>query len=95
MSDSDPLADVVPFMELPKVYPQIFINKNTAGWLLRQRDRNGLAGIVRWVGRTPFVSRTDFAGWFRSRSEQPTRTAAQRAASAKNVLLARAARSRP
>jgi hypothetical protein len=65
---SDPLADVVPFFMLPSLYRQLFPSKHTAAWLLRQRDANGLSQFIRWVGRTAFISRGDFAAWFKSRA---------------------------
>lgn len=91
---SDPLADVVPFLTLPKLHPNLFGAKNSAQWLLRQRESNGLAEHLRWVGRTAFISRGDFAAWFRSRSQPAPRTEAQRVASARNVVVARKAKTK-
>lgn len=92
MSAPDPLADVVPFFELPKLYPGLFGAKHSATWLLRQRDANGLGEYVRWVGRTAFIGKADFARWFHDRTEKPSVTDAQRAASARNIEHARAGR---
>lgn len=89
---SDPLTDVVDGRELPKLYPQLFPNRNTLPWLMRRRDTNGLAEHLRWVGRTAYISKSDFAAWFRSRATRPATTEAQRRASSRNVAIARAAR---
>jgi len=93
-SGADPLADVVPFLDLPQHYPQFFAARHSAAWLLRQRDRNGLATIVRWIGRTAFVSRADFASWFRSRADRPASSATRVAASRLNLIGARQAKAR-
>jgi hypothetical protein len=84
-------ADMVRFLEdLPREFPAFFPKKNSAGWLLRQRNMNGLSEIIRWVGRTAFVSRTEFARWVTTRCTEKSRTEAQRVASAKNLSAARA-----
>jgi hypothetical protein len=84
-------ADMVRFLEeLPQEFPTFFPKTNSAAWLLRQRDVNGLSEIIRWVGRTAFVSRLEFARWVTTRCTQKPRTDAQRAASAKNLSAARA-----
>jgi len=88
-SDLDPLADVVPFLELPRHYPQFFAARHSAVWLLRKRDHNGLASVVRWLGRRAFISRADFAGWFHSRANRIEPTATQVAASRINLATAR------
>ncbi len=62
------LDDVVPFLDgLPRSYPALFIRKHSAAWLLRNRERNGLAPLVHFVGRQAFISKREFANWFRSR----------------------------
>lgn len=89
MPASDPLADVVAFLDLPKLYPQFFASRHSAGWLLRQRDRNGLAAIVRWIGRTAYVSRAEFATWFLARSSRHASSEARVAAPRINLVAAR------
>jgi hypothetical protein len=81
----DPLEDVVRFLDLPNLYPKLFKSEHSAAWMLRRRDSNGLAAIIRWVGRTAFVSRSDFAAWFRSRSAQPARGETGQAATSTNM----------
>lgn len=68
----DPSSDLVPFFDLAAVVPAAFPRKNSAAWLLRHRDRNGLAHIIRFVGRRPVVSKRDFLAWVRNRPAQPT-----------------------
>ena len=93
---SDPLADVVDFKrDLPGRYPAVFKKPNTAEWLLRGRDRNGLAPYVRFVGRTAYITLSDFASWFRTRTEAPAGSEARRAAARVNVAAARAAKASP
>lgn len=90
----DTLADVAPFLDLPETHPALFRAKGTAEWLLRNRDVNGLAAIIHFVGRTAYVSKSEFAAWFRSRPAQPSRSDAQRISARSNVAIARAAKSR-
>jgi hypothetical protein len=65
-SGHDPLGDVIKWSDLPAQYPVLFPKPSSAEWLIRNRERNGLAEIVFFVGRTAFVSRSDFARWVKS-----------------------------
>jgi hypothetical protein len=84
-------ADMIRFLEdLPREFPAFCPKKNSAAWLLRRRDVNGLSEIIRWVGRTAFVSRFEFARWVTTRCAEKPRSEAQRTASARNLSAARA-----
>jgi hypothetical protein len=54
VSDLPPIKDFSEFLSIPAVvekYPDIFHNENTLRWMLRDRDRNGLADCVLKVGK--------------------------------------------
>lgn len=68
----DAPSDLVSFYEMPRHCQAAFPKKSTAAWLLRHRDRNGLAKIIRFVGRRPVVSKSEFLAWVRDRPAQPT-----------------------
>jgi hypothetical protein len=86
------LGDVVSFLgDLPKTFPTLFPKKNTGAWLLRNRHTNGLAPYIHFVGRQAFISKSDFANWFRSQPADRNVSDAQRVAARTNVSVARAA----
>ncbi len=80
-SPNDPLGEVVDFKkDLPVRHPALFKKPHTAEWLLRERQRNGLDKYVRFVGRTAFITMSDFTAWYRSRSTAPADAETLRAA---------------
>jgi hypothetical protein len=68
MSDSPPGApsvlqrDVHPWLELHRLAPHLF-TPGRLKHLLRQRDRNGLASHLRWIGRVAVIREADLASW--------------------------------
>ncbi len=56
-------ADVHPWFELDKRAPHLFPTQGRLRYLLRQRERNGLASRLVWLGRTPYIREADLAAW--------------------------------
>lgn len=82
---ADAATDIIPFLDLPlpQHLPALFRKKSSAVWLLRQRNANGLASIIHFIGRTAYVSKAEFVTWFRARPALPTNADAARSAPAR------------
>ncbi len=62
-------SDLIPVAMAGEEYPHLFTQKQF-NWMLRHRDRNGLAhAIVKMGERRLFLSRTRFAEWLANQSE--------------------------
>ncbi len=67
------LGEFIPWRNVAKVAPHVFTTPGRVRHLLRQRERNGLAKHLRWVGREPFVTADGLHEWLGSLSEKRAR----------------------
>lgn len=65
-------GDVHPWFSLDKLAPHLF-TPGRLRHLLRQRERNGLARYLIWIGRTPFIREAELQAWLDEQKAKATR----------------------
>lgn len=62
-------ADVHPWLSLHEHAPHLF-SLGRLRHLLRERERNGLARHLIWLGRTPLIRESELASWLDEQREE-------------------------
>ncbi len=65
------LGEFLPWRDIAKVAPHVFTSSGRVRHLLRNRERNGLAKHLLWIGREPFITADALRAWLGSLTEKP------------------------